>query len=113
ILETGDLKERVLVFDWANSGDFSRWQITDLTFSQDGDMYVGTNKDSDPVLIVDPAQGTTKPLLSVYKGVFASPTTQLCWGNGNYLYVNRLSDAGAGVKRIVMGKKGAPYYGRQ
>ncbi len=106
----GEVGEKVHVFDWANSGNFSESMSNDITFSENGDIYVATDN-LNPILIIHP-DGTTETL---YAGILETPAVQICWGNGNYLYMNRLgrSDDDSGIYRIVMGKKGAPYYGRQ
>ena len=105
----GELGERILVYDWANAGDFSKSLISDITFSEDADLYVATDN-LNPILIIH-ADGTAETL---YAGTLETPATQICWGNGKYLYMNKLGreDKDSGISRIVMGKKGAPYYGR-
>ena len=107
ILENGALEEKVLVLDWATSDNFAESSILDLTFSTDGDLYVGTNH-SNPIFVLR-SDGS---LTTLYEGLVASPATQLYWGNGNYLYINRYgrSDDDSGIYRLVMGKKGAPYF---
>jgi hypothetical protein len=106
--QNGDIEGRELVYNWANAGAYSESEILDLTFSLDGDMYIGTDNAS-PVLIVH-KDGSTEPL---YKGLILSPATNLVWGNGNILYVNRgASYEAVQVVEVEMGKPGAPYYGR-
>ncbi|OGC07773.1 hypothetical protein A2V82_03515 [candidate division KSB1 bacterium RBG_16_48_16] len=54
--------------------------------------------------------GSTEPL---YYGLFLSPATNLVWGNGNSLYINRgAAYEAVQVVAVEMGKPGAPYYGR-
>ena len=110
ILTDGDLDTVEPVFDWANSGSFSASEINDVTFSVDGDMYVGTDN-TNPILIIH-SDGTTETL---YNGLLNGPALHLVWGNGDYLYINRYGkdDDASGVDRVIMGKKGAVYYGRQ
>jgi len=104
----GDLGDKELVYDWANSGDFAGAGIFDITFSQDGDLYVGTDH-IDPVLIVHP-DGRSEPL---YKNILLSPITNLVWDNSHYLYVKRDAPYEAvQVIRVEMNKPGAPYFGR-
>jgi len=106
----GELGEKILVYDWAKAGDFSESLINDITFAEDGDLYVATDN-LNPILIIH-ADGTAETL---YAGVLETPATQICWGNGNYLYLNKLGseDEDSGIYRIVIGKQGAPYFGRQ
>lgn len=107
---TGTLGNEELVFDWANSGEFSAASFFALTFAQDGEIYVGTNH-ADPILRIK-TDGSSEAL---YKGLLGPNATHLVWGNGDYLYMNRGSTQPENrrVYRIDMGKKGAPYYGRK
>ncbi len=109
LLGDGSLGPKIVVFDWANAGSHSPSLINDITFSQDGDLFVATDHPN-PILIIHP-DGSTETL---YEGLLASPLTKICWGNGNYLYINWAgrTDEESGIYRIIMGKKGAPYYGR-
>jgi len=106
--QNGDIEGREPVFDWTNSGEYAESEILDITFSLDGDMYIGTDY-SNPVLIVH-KDGRTEPL---YYGLLLSPATNLVWGNGNFLYINRgAAYEAVQVVAVEMGKPGAPYYGR-
>ena len=109
LLGNGNLGDKIEVFNWANAGSHSESIINDITFSQDGYLYVATDY-SNPILIIHP-DGSTE---TIYEGLLASPLTKICWGNGNYLYINWAgrTDEESGIYRIIMGKKGAPYYGR-
>ncbi len=109
ILNTnGDLGDKMLVFDWKNSGDFADAEVLDITFSQDGDLYIASDY-TDPVLIVH-TDGSSEPL---YKDILLSPISNIIWGNSHYLYVKRNANYDAvQVVRIEMNKPGAPYYGR-
>ena len=101
--QLGD-NEQVLEF----SGPLAGCMINDITFGEDGDLYVATDRDPDPVLVLHP-DGTLETL---YPGYLESPATQVCWGNGNYLYMNKSDVRHVGLIRIIMGKKGSPYNGR-
>ncbi len=107
---TGNLGSEEPVFNWANSGEFAAARFYALTFSEDGDIYVGTNN-VDPILRIKP-NGSSE---AVYKGLLKPDATHLVWGNGDFLYVNRggTQPENRRVLRIDMGKKGAPYYGRR
>lgn len=104
-----ELNASEIVFNWADAGSFSQSEIKDITFSEEGDIYVSTDN-SEPVLVIH-SIGTIEAL---YENLLTGPTNQLVWGNGNYLYVNRYNtdEENSGVDRIIMGKKGAPYFGR-
>ena len=106
ILTDSTVGDNILVFDWSDAGDFSGSAFYSITFSQDKDMYVGTDN-SDPILIVHP-DGTSEPL---YKYILSASATHLVWGTKTYIYAN--SPDIRRVIRISMGKQGAPYYGRQ
>ncbi|MGH7455224.1 MAG: hypothetical protein ACRENG_27965, partial [bacterium] len=104
----GALGNNELYFNWANAGEFSAAVISDLTFAEDGDMYVAAErKQPDPILVVHP-DGSTEAL---YKGVLKYQVSNFVWGNDQYLYVNH--DNASGASRIAMGKNGARYFGRQ
>ncbi len=105
----GDLGDKILAYDWATSGDFAGAEIFDITFSQDGDLYISTDN-IDPVLIVHP-DGRSEPL---YKNILLAPITSLVWDNSHYLYLKRAASYQAiQVIRVEMNKPGAPYYGRR
>lgn len=105
----GELGPRELVFDWARSGEFAAAIVNDLTFAEDGEMYVATDY-LNPVLVIHP-DGSAGPL---FAGELEPPATQICWGNGKYLYLNKLGreDKNSAIYRLITGKPGAPYFGR-
>ncbi|MGH7494432.1 MAG: IPT/TIG domain-containing protein [bacterium] len=104
----GSLGNNELYFDWAQSGAFSTFEIGDVTFAEDGDMYVAAErKTSDAILVVHPDKTTA----ILYPGALLYPVANFAWGNDESLYINH--GTSAGVSRVAMGKKGAPYYGRQ
>jgi hypothetical protein len=90
-----------------------------VTFAADGDMYVGTDLEKDPIIVVH-TDKTSEPL---YPGVIAPKTiiNTFTWDTGNFLYFSRsqtLSADGAlilapTVIKLNMQKPGAPYFGRQ
>lgn len=109
---TGTLGAGELVLDWGQTGSFADSELKDLTFSEDGQMYIACT-DSIPLLTLN-MDGTVSPY---YLGLIDPPIDKLIWGSGNYLYaiVNRRvakSDGGLLLK-INMGKASAPYYGRK
>jgi len=116
ILADGTLGESEFVFDWEDAGEFSDATINDITFSENGDMYIATNH-SDPILVVK-SDGNTETL---FKGALLSPVNNFVWGNAHYLYA-AIGGKSAQVSRIIMDRGdpvnhvfvgGAPYYGRQ
>src|SRR5574341_780489 len=94
---TGNLGNEELVFNWLNSGEFATKRFFAITFSQDGEIYVGTNH-TDPLLRILP-NGSAE---TVYKGLLKPDATHIVWGNGDFLYMNRGSTlpANRGVIRI-------------
>ena len=105
----GELGSSERILDWASTGVYSSSAIFDMAFASDGDLFVATNRDPDPVLIVH-TDGTME---SLYPGYLEAPATSLVWGNGNYLYVNKSDQFHQGVVRVIIGKNGAVTYGRQ
>ena len=97
-----------LVLDFGTK--FPGKQVLSITFSADGDLYIGTDED-EGIWVMKP-NGNLYPM---YKGVLSPEGYALVWGNGNYLYVTRRNTDAAKkrVIRINARKKGAPYYGRK
>jgi hypothetical protein len=107
----GNLGASELYFDWgANTEEFGP-KILCIDFAENGDLYVGMDKDQ-AITIIQAGDKSTKYL---YPEILLPPTTYMCWGNGNYLYVNRYADESANrrVFRVALNVAGAPYYGRQ
>jgi hypothetical protein len=105
----GELGPSEQILDWASTGAYSPAALNDIAFAADGDLFIATDRDPDPVLVVH-AGGAME---SLYPGYFESPATSLMWGNGNYLYVNKSDQFHQGVVRVIIGKNGAVTYGRQ
>jgi len=104
----GQLGDNELVLNWALTGDYSRSNPYCFTFSEDGDVFIGTDN-ADPILILKPS-GSIEPL---YPTILFPTVYQLVWGNGNYLYANlRASKDAKNIIRIDAGRSGSPYYGR-
>ena len=106
--QEGNLGNTEIVFDFGQH--FAGFNIQTLTFSADGDMYLGTNA-PEAIIIVHPGN-SFEPL---YPGVIEAETYYVSWGNDEYLYVNRKNENPEKKKilRIKMLKNGAPYYGRK
>jgi hypothetical protein len=102
-----------LVFDWGKKYGNQKGAPLAITFSADGDMYVGTN--APDAIIVIHSDGTFEPL---YPGVLFPTSNNLCWGAGpysKYLFVSRQTETASTtrVMKVYIGKEGAPYYGRK
>jgi IPT/TIG domain. len=83
-------------------------QILALTFALDGDMYIGTDDKTAPVLIVHPDK-TYEPL---YQGVLYRKAQAFTW-TGNTMYYSRAAaDTTQAIIKVKMDKPGAPYYGK-
>ena len=93
--------------------------IRAITFAEDGDMYIGVDSTdiSEAITVVHPAGGSypVSNAEALYKVLLIPPASKFCWGNDQYLYVNRRSTSNADkvLLRLTMGKYSAPYYGRQ
>ena len=82
--------------------------VTALTFSADGDLYVGTDG-SAGILIVHP----NKTSESFYPGLIKGGTSSLTWGNGVDFFQSRNALPGpAAAVKINAQKAGAQYFGR-
>ena len=88
------------------SDKFPGFTISALTFSQDGDMLIGTDH-ANAVLIVHP----DKSFEPLYKGVLNPKAQGFAW-TGNTLYYSRARvDTTQTLIKVNIGKQGAPYYG--
>ena len=78
-----------------------------ITFSSDGDLYIGINSQAG-IVIVTPQKNYYTPL-TVYKQLFGKGVDVITWGKANDLYCSTTD--GLLLKLNVTGKKSAPYYG--
>jgi hypothetical protein len=114
IISDNELGQREDVLNWGTKYWNPGKLAFTLTFSKDGDMYIGT--DGADGIVVLKADGTFKPL---YPGYIIPTGYQFAWGasnSSNYLFVTRRSPLDRTKQRIMeiyMGKEGAPYYGRK
>lgn len=132
ILPSGiSLGETELIFDWVSNFSLDL-DINAITFSADGDMYIGTNS-PEGIVVVGPS-GSYHPLYpNVFRSFFVTddPVTEVkessissfAWGTGTFLYTIRkytilnkstnLETNFSVLLRFQMRKFGAPYYGLQ
>jgi hypothetical protein len=109
IISDDQLGEKEVYFDWSGTIDQAS-EVLAITFSADGDMYIGTNA-PEAIIVVHP-DGSYDEL---YPGVIFPESYAIAWGNGPYLYINRRNDADVTQQRVIklnMQKLGAPYFGR-
>ena len=115
IQNDGLLSAKELIFDWDNAGTYSSSKVKSITFSETGQLFIGTdnsNDSIDPILILSD-ESTLEPL---YPGQLLQPAHHLLWGNDIYMYVNRYKSSNDEIRRVIkvnMLKNGAPYHGRQ
>lgn len=102
-------------FDFSANFDILTKSITAITFSQDGDLFLGLNS-SETIVVVHP-DGTFS---SWYTGLIKEPVINFTWDNGNNLYYSRgkITNVDGTITsqqfiiKVNMEKPGAPYYGR-
>lgn len=94
-----------IYFDFSSAAPLSIPQA--ITFSTDGDLYIGMNS-SAGIMIVTPAKNYSTPLI-VYKQLFGKGVDVIAWGITNDVYCSTTD--GLLLKINVTGKKSAPYYG--
>ncbi len=108
----GKLGPNELVLDWSTIAQTKEALPLSLTFSEKGELFIGASE-GDAITVYSLDSGSAHPL---YPGVIYPPTNYMCWGNSNYLYVNRHDEHDASKRRIMrytMKENGAPYYGRK
>ena len=90
----------------ANMGKLSDVVVNDMTFSEDGVLFLVVDGDF-PILVVK--EEGVEPL---YEGILEGDAIRIFWGNGMYLYYARSAGEDSGIYRVIAGREGAPYYGR-
>jgi hypothetical protein len=89
-------------FNFSTSVD-PNLKIMDLVISADGDLYLGTDKNNDPIFDVHP----DKSFETLYPGLISGSVFSLSWGYEKYLYMTNIVDGvGKTVLRIDMQKPG-------
>ncbi len=103
-------------FYFSMTANFPSVKVNAMTFSADGDLFLGTDRSTDPIIIVKPDKSTQ----TLYEGVIpAKNIVSMYWPSGNFLYVTREAerDATSGsiirtqtILKIDIQKSGANYY---
>ena len=117
ILSNGDLDLASEELYFNLSAAYSGIQALAITFAEDGDLLLGTNKDPDPIIVVHPNKSSEV----LYPGVIpASKAIYMYWPEGStsfYFTREEKKDAtgkliySQTILRVEMQKNGAPYYG--
>jgi len=102
IISADSLGTPELYFDLSTQID-SLIKVIDIAAAQDGDLYLGTNKSSDPVYVIHP----DKSFAELYPGLINSAVYSMVWGNGNFIYMtNVVNSINTTVLKINMQKLG-------
>ncbi len=99
--QVGTIEE---VFNFSEK--FPGFQISALTFAQDGDMIIGTDH-SNAIVIVHPDK-TFEPL---FKGVIYPKAQAFAWAGSTLYYSRARVDTTQTLIKVNIGKQGAPSYG--
>ncbi len=107
----GSLGNTEMILDWEALRSDSEDDLNDLTFSESGIMYLGTDNAHAPLMrFID---GVLEPY---YYDIVASPVNEMEWSPDGYLYVvvKKTLSVGQGCKiqKINLGEDGSPYFGR-
>lgn len=102
ILSADSLETPELYFDFSTQISSSQ-KIADFVVAQDGDIYIGTDKGSDPIYRV----ASNKSFEVLYPGIINSAVYSMTWGNGNFVYMTNIVDAvNTTILKIDMQKAG-------
>lgn len=111
INSTKSLGPKEKYFDIGTAYGLGKVQVGSITFSQDGELIIGTDK-TDAFVSVVSGTATT-----FYPGLLNPLVKSMCWGTGkNLFYIREYIEAGATLHTIIrvdMQKLSAPYFGRQ
>lgn len=92
-----------LYFDVSSKID-SVIKVIDIVAAQDGDLYIGTNKDADPIYVIHPNLSYEV----FYPGILNSAVYSLVWGNDKYIYMtNAVNNVNKTILKIDMQKLGS------
>ncbi len=103
----GNVGAAELVIDWGAMVGADGPKILSFTFDEDGEMYIGQDKDN-AIYLLNKGE-------YFYPEILTAPTTQITWGNGHYFYINRHDNSDGSLRAIIRvetTKMGATYYGR-
>jgi hypothetical protein len=102
----GTLGANQLVINWSEHAGEDGPSITDFTFDEDGEMYIGQDKGSGIYLL--------NAMEYFYPEILKAPATWITWGNGKYIYINKQAEdtADRALIRVEFTKMGAVYHGR-
>lgn len=104
----GDLGAEESYFNLSSIYGPNSYGVQALTFSSDGDLYVGTDG-PDGIFLVH-ADKTSEPL---YPGVLSPTASSFAWGAGPSLFFSRTSASlTQTLVKLNTQKTSAPYYGR-
>ena len=102
------LAAKEVVLDVAAASWLNGRSVISLTFSESGDIYIGTTHPSGMFVV----RGNNGEVL--YPGLIAPSIYALSWSNGNLVYAVRQINANLSqLLKIDAAQKGAPYHGRR
>lgn len=109
IISANELGAEEKYFDIAGTFGLAAVAVNAITFSNDGDLYLGTDQE-DPIIVVH----ADKSYENLYPGVVFPSVYAFTWGNNNNLFYTREAkgDFTQTIIRVDMQKSGAPYYGK-
>ncbi|MDW7682201.1 MAG: hypothetical protein SCK70_16680, partial [bacterium] len=99
-----------VVFDIAAADWLSGVTVNSFTFSEDGKIFLATDKSPDAIFIYNPDTGTHENL---YPELVGPNIYAFTWSNDNFIYAVQQLTGASNVLKIKMFENGAPYYGRQ
>lgn len=103
-----DLGEKELYFAFSDEIGDPEVAAYSLTFSADGEMFVGTDRGDYGMIIVYPDR-SWEPF---YPALIKPKTRTMTWGDGHYMYLSREEyDEPQRLFRVNTLREGAPYYG--
>lgn len=103
VISADSLGTPELYFD-VSSGIDSLIKISDIVVDQDGYLYIGTDKETDPIYVIHP----DKSFEIFYSGIFNSAVYSLVWGNDKYVYMsNTIKSVNTTIFKIDMQKLGS------
>jgi len=104
-----ELGEKELYFAFSDEIGDPSIAAYSITFSADGELFVGTDSGDYGMIIVYPDR-SWEPF---YPALIKPRTRAMTWGSGQYMYINRqeYNDEPQRLFRVNTLREGAPYYG--